>query len=746
MKKLISLLCLVMMALAAYAVPANPKPATITQPDGTQLSIRLIGDEFYSYNTTLDGYTIIKNARGAYEYARLQNATLVGTGVLAHNLEQRTAAETSLLKSLSKNITDRAAINEGNARRAKRDQASKIQRYDYSKFRGLIILVEYTDVQFSMDDPATFYSHMANDENFTGHYDTDGTTWINCTGSVRDYFDSQSSGRFKPHFDVVGPVKVNYKSTDHKRTSSSTSIFAAALNAVNASVNFADYDTDNNGTVDMVYFLCAGFASSYGGNDGNLLWPHRSSFYGYTRYDNKYVRDYACSTEIYGWQNTPSTVTIEGIGTFCHEFSHVLGLPDLYDTDYETNGQSHHPDSWDIMSGGNHFNSARTPCSYTIWERYSLGWANPPVLSTTGTYTLNPVNTSNEGFILKSPTDNEFFMIENRQKTGWDAYLPGHGMTIVRVDSTNTNVWSNNKVNCNPAHNYYEMIRAGNATSGDNPSDPFPGTAGVLMIGDKTYPSLKNWRGLDNTFAITQITESNGVISFKLEEANKLKCLVEDFESMATSSNTGLKNVEGWFTNWTFTRSNVASVADISGGSNVVAMKQSSAITSTEPIYYNAYQAYFNVFNPTNVTGKFTFTYTTDGSKWHNAKSATGSTTQEVPANTNQTLHWVLDLTNTQPVRYRVTMTAGNKNSANYIDDFTIFYTGEQGTGDRVEGDVNGDGKVDVADITIIINILLGKDTASKYDGRADINGDGIIDVQDINTEVNIITGKNTGK
>ena len=258
----------------------------------------------------------------------------------------------------------------------------------------------------------------------------------------------------------------------------------------------------------MVYFLVAGYASSYGGNNSGYLWPHASSlYYSYINYDGVWLDRYASSTELYGWESSPNSVVVEAIGTICHEFSHVLGLPDFYDTDYEdSGGESHNPGEWDLMAGGADFNYGRTPVGYTFFERYALGWATPQTIKAEGDYSLEAVNTSRKGYILRTPVNGEFFTIENRQKTGWDAYLPGHGMIVSRVDSTNASIWTQNKVNCNPEHMYFEVLRAGNTSSGDLASDPFPGSSGNPMLTNNTTPNLKTWNGTPNNYNIVSST------------------------------------------------------------------------------------------------------------------------------------------------------------------------------------------------------------------------------------------------
>ena len=146
---------------------------------------------------------------------------------------------------------------------------------------------------------------------------------------------------------------------------------------------------------------------------------------------------------------------------------------------------------------------------------------------------------NNEAYMLKTPVDNEFFLLENRQKTGWDVMLPGHGMLVFRVDSTDVSVWQTNRVNASPTHNYYELLRAGNSTSGAQTSDPFPGTSNIMTLNNTTSPSLCTWNGTYNTFGLSEITETNGVITFKVNKEGDIAQMKEDFETMGTTSANG---------------------------------------------------------------------------------------------------------------------------------------------------------------------------------------------------------------
>ena len=253
---------------------------------------------------------------------------------------------------------------------------------------------------------------------------------------------------------------------------------------------------------------------------------------------------YACSTEIAGWESYYSDVN--GIGTFCHEFGHVLGLPDLYDTDYTGGGgESRNPGDWSIMAGGSGDNFGRNPVGYSLYERYALGFTKPEVLTYEGGhYEMQALDASNKGLRLNTLNPDEFFLIENRQAGKWDRFLPGHGMMVARVDSSNVNVWWQNTVNCNPNHMYYELLSA-RYNGSDRDYDPFPGGAGVTSITNFTHPSLLTWDKAFNDFAINDIAEKQGIISFQLEARHFLLTIVEDFESMPLTTEAMVKGLPG---------------------------------------------------------------------------------------------------------------------------------------------------------------------------------------------------------
>ena len=742
MRKLATLfLTIMLVGLQAIAIPAHRGLIKIPQPDGTLVTINLVGDEYYHFNTTADGYTIILNDLGAYVYAQRDGMNLIATDVLAHDEGERSADELAFLSDLSKRMVDEAAVARAQVQRVKRNV--DLSNFDFANFRGLVILIDFTDQKFAAEDPKSFYTEMFSTENFTGFIEPLSGHSVSVLGSVRDYFNDQSNGVFAPPFDVYGPYSASRPANQCKRYS--TSIFKAALKAANDEVDFSRYDNNNDGRVDMVYFLVAGYSSSYGGNNSGYLWPHASNlYYSYISYDGKWMDRYASSTELYGWENSPSTVTVEGIGTICHEFSHVLGLPDFYDTDYaDGGGESHDPGAWDLMAGGADNNYGRTPVGYTFFERYALGWARPHTITDEGSFSLKAVNESREGYILRTPVANQFFTIENRQKTSWDSYLPGHGMIVTRVDSTNASIWEANEVNCNPEHNYFEILRAGNTTVGDLASDPFPGTTGNPMITNETQPSLKTWSGKPNQFIINGINEKNGIISFNVMYESSLQMLIEGFETAPASSSTTAQNVEGDIATWSFNKSGVrAPGEDKAEGEHSIMMKLPSQFYSTTPLYYNIYQASLKVFNSTASTSNYTLEYSNDGgATWTKANSCSGGDGIEIASKTTGVGYWTLNLSNRKPSIFRISQVGGNKNAATYVDNLTFYYTGEEGSPSSfIPGDVNDDGEVNIADINAVIDIILGgmADDATRL--RADVNEDGEINIADINAIIDIIS------
>ena len=496
---------------SVYAVPATPYPIAVTQPDGSTIQIYLRGDEFFHYKITLDGYLLKTNDEGFLVYAQLDEEGIMPTNVRASNIENRTMNEVELLKTQQPFPDVTIMYQQQRAQRAAmmaQEDTEVMQRFPSTGSpRSLVILVNFSDRSFSVPNPGTAFTNLLNE---TGYSANGGT------GSARDYFISSSAGKFTPQFDVVGPYTLPntmafYGATPAGDTSGDVNprqMIIDACKAADNDVDFTQYAT--SGVVDNVFVFYAGHNEAEGGGR-NTIWPHRwvvPASFTTDRFDGMRIYDYACTSELRG----SSGSSMCGIGTFVHEFGHVLGLPDFYATNYASHQTL---SSWSVMDSGGYSNQGRTPPSYSAYERFFVGWINPVEIKTPGNMTLDTLTTSNTAYVItqngdhnlngKSPNPTEFFMLENRQQKGWDAYLPGHGMLITRINY-NPSTWNSNSVNDNAAAMGYEIIRANGSTLAGY---PFPGTSGV-----KEYtPVLRGGTSL-TTKALKQIEEVNGKITF----------------------------------------------------------------------------------------------------------------------------------------------------------------------------------------------------------------------------------------
>lgn len=547
MKRLTTILLAVSLVLSASAVPARRAFTSYTQPDGTKIMLKLIGDEHRHLRLTVDGYPVKRGADGYYRFAQAEaDGRLTATSVKAAPLASLREADRVIVRSIDPQSVRRAVFS-ARARRMKAPasrataaaggigltQTSFLGRKDLN---GLVILAQYKDVKFTAGNDKAFYTEMLNAEGFSKY---------GATGSARDYFIDSSNGQFTPTFDVYGPVTLPenmayYGANDMSEYGNGEDVnpaqmIADACKLLDGQINFKDYDQDGDGVVDNVFVFYAGYGEASGGGE-DTVWPHqwdlRSAGISLTL-DGVRISSYACSNELESYGNT---VRPDGIGTFVHEFSHVIGLPDLYDTS-EYNG-SWTPATWSVLDQGPYNNEGRTPPAYSAFERYALGWLKPETVEYGKNYELPDILSSNKALIARGDSENEFFLFENRQQSGWDEYLPGHGMLVWHVDF-NPEVWQNNKVNNLVSHNYVDIEEAcgkwvdiedffveygddyyldGEAYDEALAAYAFPGTKKVTSFTDDTKPSMRLWSGKGLDLPLSNISEQDGVISFMAGE------------------------------------------------------------------------------------------------------------------------------------------------------------------------------------------------------------------------------------
>jgi len=437
MKKLLFALCFLLAATSTWAAKAYPVPVTITQSDGTQLTIIGHGDEHFNWFTTTDGVLIMQNGRD-YVIADIDSdGNMTATTQLAHEYMLRSTNEVSLIKKQNREKFFRAADKTASTR--KRISVSESVNPPYFPHTGtprcLTILVEYSDTTFSITDPKRSFNDYLNAELYITGYDNAESMNI---GSVGKYFSDMSDGAFKPQFDVYGPVKLSkaasyYCNNKNTRTSE---LIKEALNAINDTVDLSQYDNDGDGIIDLVNIIYAGYSGSITGNNtSTCIWPKC----GYTTisgstFDGKTVGRYLLTNELNGYPGSFSKVPykrINGIGLFCHEFSHALGLPDLYpdNTSAQINNQT--MEYWDLMDGGEYVKNGYAPTPYTPWEKEVMQWITIDTLTAEGATTLEPDQAVK---VIDDNGSSEYVILHNIQNHGWSSYLLGHGMLIYRIN------------------------------------------------------------------------------------------------------------------------------------------------------------------------------------------------------------------------------------------------------------------------------------------------------------------------
>ena len=517
MKKAIILFLSLFITGMLFAVPASPEPITINYDDGRSLTYFVKGDENINWYETLDGYQIRSNKDGKFEYVQKSLFKSTDTeAVLAHDPIHRDSEETTFLSSLSKDIVLPNVSPDKMKMGAPVDDP--FEQTDFPTLgsrKFLLILVDFPDKPFT---------HRA--EDFDSLMNAKDYTYNNAIGSVNEYYRTTSFGQFDPTFDVAGPFTLDsgyayYGGDEGEDTDANIQQFVYdAVRAADDSVNFADYDLDGDGYVDNIYFIYAGYGQASGA-PSNTIWPHRWAYWASTLVvDGKTVWDYSTSNELLGTSGTTRT----SIGVICHEFGHVCGLPDFYDTDYSgSGGNCGGLGGYDEMAGGSWNDGGRRPPIFNAWSRMFLRWADPIELTGTQSITLDSAYTQNEIYYFWSKTDDEFFMLENRQQVGFDKYIPGHGMLIFHIDMNHTG-WGNNSLNVNPVRQGFDLEEAdglGNITSAYiNSGDPFPGTSGNSVFLDAGSPNSLDWAGNPSRSPIRNIRENDGVITFTFGDPN----------------------------------------------------------------------------------------------------------------------------------------------------------------------------------------------------------------------------------
>lgn len=509
-------------ALLAFTCPSRSVPAkrgvwrTVTLSNGLTIKARLCGDEHAHWWQAEDGSCFDVDSLGK------------GKAVVPQEL---------MSKARSRMAARRQAARRANAKKASQRIATNGNKGKFQGQRhGLIILVNFADSKFNTSKfgpTQTLYSRIANEANYGEN---------NFKGSISDYFKAQSGGQFLLDFDVAGPVTLpngySYygQNDDDGYDKRPTKMVKEACQAVDGSVDFSKYDWDGDGEVEEVFVVYAGNGEHDTTNQPNLIWPHMDNLANYGEQltlDGVTINTYACASEL------NSDKTLSGIGTFCHEFSHCMGFPDMYDT--ASDGNNFGMGSWDLMDYGSYNGAGYVPAGYSGYEKMVCGWTTPIELDKPMTVNgMERLADMGQTYIIYNKGNrNEYYILENRQQSGFDKYLPGSGLLIEHVDY-DKDIWEWNAVNTTnggyypegsstPSYNDHQRItifHANNIENDDN-NATYP-YASLDSLTDSSQPAATVWNAnADGTYlmhcrvyGITQNADGTVAFSFGRADGN----------------------------------------------------------------------------------------------------------------------------------------------------------------------------------------------------------------------------------
>lgn len=453
LKQLSLIVCLMLCSLTTWAAKAESIPVQVRQADGSVVTVILHGDEHINWYTTLDGVLLVQGADNNYYIGKVEKSgNLIATKQLAHEAHTRSQVELNLIAKQDKEkffaYVNKIAEESENAYDNSPLTRSPIIDSGYNGVpyfphtgspKALVILAEFQDTTFTIQDTKkVFTNYLMNEDHFSDkRYNQDQ----NYKG-VRGYFKDCSYGKFTPVFDVVVPIKLPKAHAVYGAGNDRMDLLLAdACAAVDGMVNFADYDANNDGIVDLVYVIYAGHSANTSGNKDTNIWPKSGTITISNKFDGKSIRRYGVSNELNGSEKTSkNNKKINGIGLFCHEFSHTLGLPDIYayNTDAE-NQDNQGMEYWDIMDGGTGIRGGRVPASYLAWEREVMGWMNIDELKNDITINnLKSIDNGGKAYKIVNPKNsNEYIVLQSIQKgawnQGWGDNTYGKGLFAYRI-------------------------------------------------------------------------------------------------------------------------------------------------------------------------------------------------------------------------------------------------------------------------------------------------------------------------
>ena len=468
-RRILIAFCFLLASLTMMAgVRIWPGVQTVRQTDGTTLNIIGYGDEDAHYYTTLDGVLVVPEGKNMYIATTDKEGLMTASNLLAHESMLRTSAEKKLAEIQQPEIMISRIMAAGTVTRLRRAGLSNNTTLfpHIGTPKVVVILVNFTDTVFSVANPKAAFNQYLNQKSYY-NWQTD-PVMDNNYGSVARYFSDMSNGTFVPQFDVVGPVTLSQSSAYYGATENYSALMGDAVEKAKDSLDFSQYDSNNDGNVDAVCVIYAGYPESMNATHTEYFWPKSGTVSLSNTYNGKKICRFAAINELnYGPEISAQHKKkyINGIGLFCHEFSHCLGLPDLYPSSGTTAYMSinQNMDRWDLMDLAEYNNNGYRPCEYTAWERERMGWMTIDTLKDAADVALTPVSEGGKAYRILNDHDatgNEYYMIENIQKRGWNYTGYGHGMLVTHIDYSDNSFVLGSMVNNTAGHPRYHVLAA----------------------------------------------------------------------------------------------------------------------------------------------------------------------------------------------------------------------------------------------------------------------------------------------
>jgi len=489
-------------AASASAVPAYPGIIETPQPDGTVVRIYLKGDERRNWAETPDGFSLLRDNRGFWTFARVNDSGIAEPS----DIEYRNSSHEALKAGIRPHID--VIRDNGTVKKVKSDLQVDGTFPSTGARKLLMLLINYADTEpaYRQSD----FDALMNEPGFNG------------IGSFRDYYLEQSYGTLDITTTVTRWVTLPHPK-GYYGPEGAINMIRDALNILDSEINLNDFDNDKDGILDGLAVIHQGSGQEYTGGIDDI-WSHSSTIYG-MEFDGVQVRRYTIEPEQLG-----TTGRISTIGVVCHEFGHNLGAPDFYDTDYEGSGGDYPGTGvWDLMgSGAWNGDNGNRPAGTNMWQKIQLGWCNPTMLTESVQVNKMPsADTKPVAYRFDTTVPGEYFILENRQQNGvFDNALPGHGLIIYHVNEAHIrqSVTMNN-LNVSYPQAIYTVCASAvsdpdsyHTSYGDVNSSgaPFPGSTRATAFNDNSKPSTKSINGRNSYKALSNITENNdGTINFK---------------------------------------------------------------------------------------------------------------------------------------------------------------------------------------------------------------------------------------